>query len=115
MTRSETDRDAIVSEIREGVAVVRLNRPEAMNAFNSAMQDEVRATWRALRSIDDVHARAKTHRDGRSLPSRSANAQNQAFHPSRRMRVFRMGSRIRRPGERSRYLHELWVSTALNW
>ena len=33
---------------------VTLNRPEALNAFDDRMRKEVRATWRALRHIDEV-------------------------------------------------------------
>ena len=38
------------------VCRVTLDRPEALNAFNDRMQDELRRTWRALRSIDEVRA-----------------------------------------------------------
>jgi enoyl-CoA hydratase/carnithine racemase len=39
----------------ERVAWVTLNRPEVLNAFNDAMQRELRALWRWLRRRDDVH------------------------------------------------------------
>ena len=38
----------------DGVAVVTLNRPEVHNAFNSLMQRELHALWRALRRHDPV-------------------------------------------------------------
>jgi enoyl-CoA hydratase/carnithine racemase len=38
----------------DGVAVVTLSRPEVHNAFNSRMQRELRALWRALRRHDPV-------------------------------------------------------------
>ena len=38
----------------DGVAVVTLNRPEVHNAFNSLMQRELNALWRALRRHDPV-------------------------------------------------------------
>lgn len=38
------------------VAVVTLDRPEAYNAFSPAMQEELKATWRAFRSDDRVNA-----------------------------------------------------------
>lgn len=41
-------------EERDGVAYVTLNRPDALNAFNGAMQRELRALWRGLRRHDDV-------------------------------------------------------------
>ena len=38
----------------DGVAIVTLNRPEVLNAFNQQMQAELRDVWRGLRSNDDV-------------------------------------------------------------
>ncbi|MGA0239131.1 MAG: enoyl-CoA hydratase/isomerase family protein [Acidimicrobiales bacterium] len=38
------------------VATVTLDRPDAHNAFNPLMQQELRATWTAFRSNDDVNA-----------------------------------------------------------
>lgn len=40
----------------DGVAWVTLNRPDRLNAFDATMLRELRATWRALRSDDDVRA-----------------------------------------------------------
>ncbi len=48
------DFETILYEEREGVAYVTLNRPEVHNAFNEAMQRELRHLWRALRENDDV-------------------------------------------------------------
>src|ERR1700742_870251 len=39
---------------RDGIAFVTLNRPDALNAFDSTMMREVQDLWRALRSNDDV-------------------------------------------------------------
>ena len=44
----------ILYEERDGVAWVTLNRPEALNAFNSLMQRELRDCWRSLRRHDDA-------------------------------------------------------------
>ena len=41
-------------EEADGVAWVTLDRPEVLNAFNDAMQRELRALWRWLRRHDDV-------------------------------------------------------------
>jgi len=46
----------LLYEERDGVAVVTLNRPEVHNAFNEAMQADLRHLWRGLRSNDDVRA-----------------------------------------------------------
>jgi enoyl-CoA hydratase/carnithine racemase len=43
-------------EERNGVAWITLNRPDVHNAFNVAMQRELKDTWRALRANDDVNA-----------------------------------------------------------
>lgn len=48
--------DTITVERSEGVAWVTLNRPDALNAFNEAMQHELHGLWRALRGDDDVRA-----------------------------------------------------------
>jgi len=42
--------------VENGVAWVRLNRPERLNAFDSVMQRELRAIWRGLRDDQDVGA-----------------------------------------------------------
>jgi enoyl-CoA hydratase/carnithine racemase len=44
----------LLYEERDGVAIVTLNRPEVLNAFNNAMQAELRELWRSLRTNDDV-------------------------------------------------------------
>jgi len=41
-------------EEADGVAWVTLNRPAVMNAFNEAMQRELRQLWRRLRHHDPV-------------------------------------------------------------
>jgi len=41
-------------EERDGVAWVTLHRPDRLNAFNSLMQRELHACWRALRRRDEV-------------------------------------------------------------
>ncbi|HEY3723426.1 MAG TPA: enoyl-CoA hydratase/isomerase family protein [Acidimicrobiia bacterium] len=46
--------ETLLYEEREGVAYVTLNRPAQLNAFNSVMQQELRALWRGLRRHDDV-------------------------------------------------------------
>ncbi len=41
-------------EERDGVAIVTLDRPDVHNAFNRAMQRELREVWLSLRGNDDV-------------------------------------------------------------
>jgi len=46
--------ETLLYEERGGVAFVTLNRPEALNAFDSTMMRELQDLWRALRVDDDV-------------------------------------------------------------
>ena len=50
----QTTYDTLLYEERDGVAIVTLNRPDVHNAFNLAMQHELRDLWRSLRTNDDV-------------------------------------------------------------
>ena len=52
--------ETITVEIENNVCWVTLNRPDALHAFDLTMQEEVRATWRALRVLDDVHCAVLT-------------------------------------------------------
>ena len=48
--------ETLLYEERDGVAIVTLNRPDVLNAFNRAMQHELKEVWLSLRSNDDVRA-----------------------------------------------------------
>ncbi|MCH7788168.1 MAG: enoyl-CoA hydratase/isomerase family protein [Acidobacteria bacterium] len=48
------DYQTITFEVRDHVAYVTLNRPEVYNAFDAAMQEEVRDVWRNLRVDDEA-------------------------------------------------------------
>jgi enoyl-CoA hydratase/carnithine racemase len=48
------DFEAIRVERSDGVATVTLDRPDVLNAFNVAMQRELRELWRSLRGDDEV-------------------------------------------------------------
>jgi enoyl-CoA hydratase/carnithine racemase len=48
------DYEAIIYEERDGVAWITLNRPQALNSFDTKMRAEVRDVWRSLRTNDDV-------------------------------------------------------------
>lgn len=50
------DFETLAYEESDGVAWVTLDRPEVHNAFNSAMQRELRTVWRTLRRRDEVRA-----------------------------------------------------------
>jgi len=49
-----TDFETLLYSESDGVAWVTLNRPEALNSFDTTMREELRGLWRALRSNDDV-------------------------------------------------------------
>jgi enoyl-CoA hydratase/carnithine racemase len=49
-----TDRETLLYDESDGVAWVTLNRPEALNAFNTTMQRELRELWSMLRTNDEV-------------------------------------------------------------
>jgi enoyl-CoA hydratase/carnithine racemase len=51
MTHYET----VLFEVKDNVATVTLNRPEALNGLNQAMQDDFRRLWHEVRVTDDIH------------------------------------------------------------
>ena len=46
--------ETLLYQESDGVAWITLNRPEALNAFDSVMQQELRGLWAELRVNDDV-------------------------------------------------------------
>lgn len=50
------DLETLLYDERNGVAFVTLNRPDVYNAFNRAMESELRHVWLSLRKNDDVNA-----------------------------------------------------------
>ncbi|MFI0710829.1 enoyl-CoA hydratase/isomerase family protein [Streptomyces inhibens] len=55
------------TEIKDGVALVTLDRPERHNAVDLATADELAATWRAFRFDDAVRAAVVTGAGGRAF------------------------------------------------
>jgi enoyl-CoA hydratase/carnithine racemase len=49
-----TTYETLLYEEKDGVAWVTLNRPEVHNAFNAAMQRELKSVWTGMRTNDDV-------------------------------------------------------------
>jgi enoyl-CoA hydratase/carnithine racemase len=49
------DYQTVLYEVKDHVATVTLNRPQAMNAFNVAMLEDFRHLWARVRVDDDVH------------------------------------------------------------
>lgn len=58
---------SISVDVADRVCWVTLDRPEALNAFDEAMQEEIRFVWRALRSIDEVRVVVLTGSGDRSF------------------------------------------------
>lgn len=54
MSAATSSYETILYEERGGVAYVTLDRPDALNAFDSTMMRELQDLWRALRVDDDV-------------------------------------------------------------
>ena len=46
--------ETIQVSVTDHVCRVTLDRPEVLNAFNDRMRSEIRSTWRALRTLDEV-------------------------------------------------------------
>jgi len=57
----------ITVEQQGAVLVVTLNRPEVLNAFNQAMQDELRSVWRDMRKDNSVNVGVVTGAGDRSF------------------------------------------------
>ena len=53
--RGSGDYETVLFEVKDHVASVTLNRPEAMNAFNAAMLEDFREIWRRVHADDDIH------------------------------------------------------------
>ena len=49
------------------VATVTINRPEAMNSFNSQMVEEMASVWQLIKADDQVHAVVIRAADGRAF------------------------------------------------
>ena len=52
--------ETIRVEVTDHICRVTLDRPEVLNAFDDQMRAEIRSTWRALRTMDDVRVAVVT-------------------------------------------------------
>lgn len=48
--------EAIVFDVSDQVATITLNRPDALNAFDRTMAEEMRWAWETIRESDEIHA-----------------------------------------------------------
>ena len=62
-----SDFETVTYEITEGVGWVTLNRPDAMNAFNSTMLRELSSIWRSMRADTSVQAAVLAANGGRAF------------------------------------------------
>jgi enoyl-CoA hydratase/carnithine racemase len=61
--------ETLLYEEQDHVAIVTLNRPEVHNAFNIAMQQELKHVWRTLRFTDHIRAVVLTGAGGKAFCS----------------------------------------------
>ena len=48
--------ESAIFEIRDNVAIVTLNRPEALNSLNTAIHRDVGACWEEINNNDEIKA-----------------------------------------------------------
>lgn len=63
----EATYDTLLTEVRDGVALITLNRPEVRNAINRQVQADLRAALTAARTDDKVRAVVFTGAGGRAF------------------------------------------------
>jgi enoyl-CoA hydratase/carnithine racemase len=61
--------ETLLYEEQDSVAIVTLNRPQVHNAFNIAMQQELKRVWRTLRFSDHIRAVVLTGAGGKAFCS----------------------------------------------
>ena len=60
MSEPESKSDLLLFDVRDGTAVLTLNRPEARNALSIALQDALIAALRDVEERDDIGAAVLT-------------------------------------------------------
>ena len=88
--------ETLLYEERDGVAIVTLNRPEVHNAFNYAMQQELKHVWTSLRTNDDVRAVILTGAGEKAfctgIDRQEAIQENYLDHPEREVKSGRVST-----------------------
>ncbi|HEX3333083.1 MAG TPA: enoyl-CoA hydratase/isomerase family protein, partial [Acidimicrobiales bacterium] len=49
------ERETILFDVADNVATITLNRPDAMNAFNDAMAEDMAWAWETVRDTAEIH------------------------------------------------------------
>jgi (E)-benzylidenesuccinyl-CoA hydratase len=50
------ERETILFEVADHVALITLNRPDSLNAFNNAMASDIAWAWETVRETDEIHS-----------------------------------------------------------
>jgi enoyl-CoA hydratase/carnithine racemase len=94
--------ETLIVETHPGVAVIRLNRPQALNAFNNQLMDELTAALDAAEADDAVRAIVITGSDkafaaGADIKEMAAKTYAQAFAEDFITRNWERAARCRKP------------------
>ena len=68
----KTTYETLILEREDGYAIVKLNRPDALNAFNNQLMDELTECIEALDKDDDVRCIVVTGSEKASPPARTS-------------------------------------------
>jgi enoyl-CoA hydratase/carnithine racemase len=79
--------ETLLYDEREGVAIVTLNRPEVLNAFNGKMREELQSVWKFLRGHDEVRAVVLTGAGDEAWCSGIDRHESMAGYPHNRSRA----------------------------
>src|ERR1700704_3964299 len=74
--------ETLLYEEIDGVAWVTMNRPEVHNAFNLAMQAELKSVWRGMRHNDDLRCAVLTGAGKKPFGPGTARAETMGHWPS---------------------------------
>jgi len=62
-----SDYETVLFEVSDKIATITLNRPQAMNAFNGQMMEDVKAIWKRVQADDDIHVAILRASPGRAF------------------------------------------------
>ncbi len=85
--------DAVLFEVRDGVAWVTINRPEARNAINQAVSEGLAEAWDRVESDDDVAVAVLTG-TGEAAFSAGADLKEMAVRDERGLPSHYVGGRL---------------------
>jgi len=62
-----SDYETVLFEVCDKIATITLNRPQAMNAFNGPMMEDMKAIWKRVQADDGVHVAILRASPGRAF------------------------------------------------